>query len=71
MRQLRAHQQRLDSAGREEREAREEVEDADALVVDGREPAEQARPLLPDQVDPLDAVVRDRRRRDGYLRPSM
>jgi hypothetical protein len=57
--ELRSHQQRLDPARGEERERREEVEEADALVVDGRQPAEDARPLLPDQVEPLGAAALD------------
>ena len=68
---LRADQQGLDAAGAEEDERREEVEKTDPLVVDGREPAEQARALFPDQLEPLEAAAGDRRKDlDGYLSPS-
>src|SRR5438874_9452799 len=41
-RELRAHQQGDDPAGHEEDQAREDVEDPDPLVVDGRQPARVA-----------------------------
>ncbi len=39
-RELQAHEERLDAADGEEEERRQEVEDADALVIDGRDPGE-------------------------------
>jgi hypothetical protein len=56
--ELRAHEKRLDAPGREEDERRPEVEKADALVVGGRQPAEDSRALDPDPLEPLDALVR-------------
>jgi hypothetical protein len=67
---LGADQERLDAARGEERERREEVEEADALVVDGREPAEQSRPLFPDQIEPFVPAPRNRWSDDGYFRLS-
>jgi hypothetical protein len=57
VRELRAHEERLDAAGAEEGERREEVEEPDPLVVDGREPADEAGPLLPDPVEAADALA--------------
>jgi hypothetical protein len=66
--QLRTDQERLDTARREENERREEVEQADPLVVDSRQPAEQAGALLPDQFEPLGAATCDGRSDvDGYF----
>ena len=70
--ELRADQQGLDAAGAEEDERREEVEEADAFVVDGRQPAEQAGTLFPDQLEPFETAARRGRGEDldGYLSPS-
>ena len=51
--QLSADQQRLDTARAEEHERGEEVEQADPLVIDRRQPAEQSGTFLPDQTQPL------------------
>ncbi len=48
--ELQAHDQRLDPADHEEDESGDEIADADRLVVDAREPADQAGLGLPDLV---------------------
>ena len=53
--QLGPDQQRLHPARGEERQRGEQVEQADALVVDGGEPAGQAPALAPDALQALDA----------------
>jgi hypothetical protein len=69
--ELCADQQRLDSAGAEECERREQVEEPDPLVVDCRQPAEQAGALLPDPFEAVGALARALRKGlDGYLSAS-
>ena len=58
--QLRADQQGLDAAGTEEHERGEEVEQADPLVIDRRQPAEQSGTFLPDQLQPLRTAACER-----------
>jgi hypothetical protein len=71
LRELRADEQRLDPTRAEERERREEVEERDALVVDGRQPAEQSGTLFPDPLETVDALPCARAEDvDGYLRLS-
>jgi hypothetical protein len=69
--ELRTDQEGFDAARAEEDECGEEVEEADPLVVDGREPAEKSGALLPDQPKALCAPARERREDlDGYLSSS-
>jgi hypothetical protein len=69
--ELRADQERFDPSRAEECERREEVEETDPLVVDGRQPAEQPGALLPDTFEPVDALQRLRWEDvDRYLSPS-
>jgi hypothetical protein len=68
LRELRADQQRLDPARAEEGERGEEVEERDPLVVDRRQPAEETWALLPDPLEPVDALPRAWAEDvDGYL----
>jgi hypothetical protein len=60
--ELRAHQQRLDPAGREEHQRREEVKDPDPLVIGRRHPAQgpgAGRPYAP---QPVEVLLRSGRR---------
>jgi len=71
LRELCPNQQRLDAARCEEAERRKEVEEPDPLVIDGRQPAEEARAFFPDPFEPVDALPRAWAEDvDGYLSPS-
>jgi hypothetical protein len=63
--ELRPDEQRLDARGDEERERRDEVVQADPLVVGRRQVAEQAARLAPDALQPLDPGLGDGRQRSS------
>jgi hypothetical protein len=66
LRQLRAHEERKHAAGAEEDEARDEVEDSNPLVVDGRDPAREA--AAPPRHGVLDGLGSSRHRQTSAAR---